>query len=99
MNRNNVFEKLVGPMTVGMLLNAHRVTHDMTVGQLEAKLKLAKGTLHSLETGKKRLTLKETIKIAKKLEEYVDFYAFVWFQEEARDAGLDFHKFLRDPAA
>ncbi len=96
MTRNNVFEDLVGPMTVGMLLKAHRVTHVMTTAQLEKKLKLAKGELARIEAGRKKLTLKETLKIAKKLEEYQDFYALVWFQEEARNAGLDFKKYFKN---
>lgn len=99
MSRHNVFEDLVGPMTIGMLLRAHRVINDFTQGQLEKKLKLKKGSLTNIESGKKRLTLKETIRIARKLEEYEDFYAFIWFQEEARSAGLDFHKYLRSHVA
>jgi transcriptional regulator with XRE-family HTH domain len=99
MTRKNVFEDLVGPMTIGMLLRAHRVINDFTLAQLERKLKLKKGSLTNIESGKKRLTLKETIRIARKLEEYEDFYAFVWFQEEARSAGLDFHKYLRSHVA
>jgi transcriptional regulator with XRE-family HTH domain len=95
MTRNSVFEKLVGPMTIGMLLKAYQVTNDLTPEQFAKKLKLTKAELLKLESGKERLTLKDTIKIAKKLEEYKDFYALVWFQEEARSAGLDFHKYLR----
>lgn len=95
MSKPSLFEKLVGPMTVGMLLKAHRVTHALGPADLERKLKLTPGELSLLESGKKRITLKETIKIAKRLGEYEDFYALVWFQEEARSAGLDFHKYLR----
>lgn len=89
---SNVFEKLVGPMSIGMLLKAHRTANDLTVAELENKLKLTKGALSKIESGKKKLTLKEAIKFAKKLNEYEDFFALVWFQEEARDAGLDFLK-------
>lgn len=96
MTRNNVFEKLVGPMTIGMLLKAHQVTHDLTGEQLAKKLKLTKGELLKLESGKERLALKDTLKIAKKLEEFEDFWALIWFQEEARNAGLDFHKYLKN---
>lgn len=91
----NIFEDLVGPMSIGMLLKAHRVANDLTINQLETKLKLSKGELSKIESGKKRLTLKEALKIAKKLDEYQDYFALVWFQEEARDAGLDFHKYFR----
>ncbi len=96
MTQNTIFEKLACPMTVGMLIKAHRVIHDLTVVELEKKLKLGKGELVKIESGKTKLTLKETIKIAKKLEEYEDFYAMVWFQEEARDAGIDFKKYLKN---
>lgn len=95
MKPQSVLEELVGPMTVGMLLKAHRVANSLTAAQLEKKLRLSRGKLASIESGKTKFSLKETIKVARKLGEYEDFYALIWFQEEARNAGLDFHKYLR----
>lgn len=98
MMKNSVFEKLVGPLTVGKLLKAYRVIHSLSVHELERKLRFPKGTLTHVENGRKKLSLKETVSLAKKLEEYEDFYALVWMKEEARAAGLDLDAFLRSPA-
>jgi transcriptional regulator with XRE-family HTH domain len=98
MVERNVFEKLTGPLTVGKLLKAYRVTHALTVAELERKLRLSRGTLSNVENGRKKLTLKETVHLARKLEEYEEFYAIVWIKEQARDAGLNLDPYLRDPA-
>ena len=47
--------------------------------------------------GRKHLSLKETLALARKLEEYEDFYALVWMKEQAREAGLDLAPYLRSP--
>ena len=95
MDQNNVLEKLIGPMSVGMLLRAHRLAHGLSFRQLENKLKLPKGSLPKLEVGKIKLNLNQTIKVAKKLEEFEDFWAMIWFQEQATNSGLDYHKYLK----
>lgn len=82
-----IIEKLVGPLTIDKLLRAYRSANNLTVAQLERKIR---------HKGKKKFTLKETIKLAKALNEDADFYALVWFKEEARSAGLDANKYLRD---
>ena len=38
MIRRNVFEELVGPMTIGMLLKAHRVTNAFSTDQIEKRV-------------------------------------------------------------
>lgn len=96
MEQNNVLEKLIGPMSIGMLLRAHRLAHGLSFEQLEKKLKLPHGSLPKLEVGKIKLSLKETIKVAKKLEEFEDYWAMIWFQEEATNSGLDYHKYLKN---
>lgn len=98
MREGTIFEKLTGPLSVGTLLKAHRVTNGFTTAEMEKKLKLTKGTLTQLESGKKKLTLKETVSLARKLEEYPEFYALIWMKEQARDAGLNLDHYLRSPA-
>jgi transcriptional regulator with XRE-family HTH domain len=90
-----IFEDLSGPLTIGALIKAHRTSHDLSQEQLAKKLKTTKALVQQVENGKKKLTLKETLKWAKKLEEFEDFFAIVWFKSEAREAGLDFSQFLR----
>lgn len=82
-----IFEKLVGPLTIDKLLKAHRHANSLTVEQLERKIRHKR---------KKKFTLKETLKVARLLGEDEDFYALVWFQEEARRAGLDASRYFRD---
>lgn len=82
-----IFEQLAGPLTVDKLLKAYRQANNLTVAQMEKKIG---------HHGKKKFTLKEALKIAKSLEEDPDFYALVWFHEEARAAGLEASKYLRD---
>lgn len=94
----DLFEKLTGPLTVGKLLHAYRVTHGLSLTELERKLRLSKGELGNIEKGRKKISLKETVSFARKLEEYEDFYALVWMKEQARDAGLDLDPYLRLPA-
>ncbi len=82
-----IFEKLVGPLTIDKLLRAYRHANNLSVEQMDKKIR---------HKGKKKFTLKETLKIARALDEDEDFYALVWFQEEARSAGLDAGKYLKD---
>lgn len=82
-----ILEKLVGPLTIEKLLRAYRSANNLSVTQLERKIRLKR---------KKKFTLKEVLKVAKALDEDEDFYALVWFQEQARSAGLEAEKFLRD---
>lgn len=98
MSEGTIFERLSGPLSVGALLRAHRTTHGFTTAEMEKKLKLPKGRLAQLEAGKKKLTLKEVVTYAKKLEEYPEFYALIWMKEQARDAGLNLDHYLRSPA-
>lgn len=82
-----IFEKLVGPLTIEKLLRAYRLANNLSVAEMEKRIR---------HKGKKKFTLKEVIKVARALDEDEDFYALVWFQEEARGAGLEAQKFLKD---
>lgn len=97
MREISVFEKLAGPLTVGKLLRAYRTANALSVTEVERRLKLSKGTITQLESGKKKLPLKETLKLARKLEEAEDLYALAWLKEEVLEAGLDPGRFFRSP--
>jgi len=89
-----IFEDLSGPLTIGALVKAHRTSYDLSQEQLAKKLKTTKSFVQQIENGKKKLSLKETLKLAQKLGEFTDFFALVWFETEARDAGFDFNQFI-----
>jgi transcriptional regulator with XRE-family HTH domain len=97
MREISVFEKLVGTLTVGKLLRAYRTANALTAAEVERRLRLTKGTFSQLESGKKRLNLKETAKLARQLAEDEDLYVLAWLKEEAMAAGLDPHRYLRPP--
>ncbi len=93
----NIFEKMIGPLTVGKLLKAYRTANALTTAEVEQRLSLSKGTILKLESGKIKLSLKETVKMARKLEEADDLYALAWLKAEALDAGVDPERIFRSP--
>ena len=95
MSLTDIYEELTGELTVGKLLHAYRTTNSLTIPQMEKKLGVVKGELLRLEGGRKKLTLKEALKFAQKRREAEDFYAEIWFREEARAVGLDPDKFFK----
>lgn len=93
----NIFEKMIGTLTVGKLLKAYRTANALSAADVEKRLKLSKGTILNIESGKKKLSLKETVRIARKLEEAEDLYALAWLKAEAVEAGIDPERIFRSP--
>lgn len=87
-------ERIAGPMTVGKLIRAYRTTHDLSLQDLAGKLNVTRGFISNIETGKKAISLEKTLEIAKRLKESTNVYARVWFEMQAREAGLDFKKII-----
>lgn len=85
-----VVENIIGVVTVGSLIKSYRRTHELTLNQMAKILKMAKPKLQKVESDKQRLSLKEVIKLADKLEEPKAIYAKVWCEEEVKRVGLDF---------
>lgn len=81
--------KTMGHLTVGRLIRAYRTSNDLSQDQLARKLKVTKGFLSNVETGKKKISLNKSLEIARKLKDHEDLYAQIWFEEEAREAELD----------
>lgn len=86
---NTIVEKIIGPTTIGIMVASYRRCNDVSVEGLAKKLKVTKSYITSIESGKKRLSLSETIKLADKLGEVKELYIHVWFEEEAREAGIE----------
>lgn len=98
-NTMKYLEKKVGPVTVGLILRAHRTRENLSQSDLAKLLNVTVGFISNIETGKKHLSLEKTLEIAKKLGSSKEFYASIWFQEEARNNGLSFKKILKAKAA
>ena len=90
-----ILEKLVGPPTVGKLIRAYRTLNDISLQELALSLGVTKGYISNVETGKKDISLEKALQICLDLGEVKEVYARVWFEEQARNAGLDFKKVIR----
>lgn len=84
-----IVEKIIGPTTIGTMVASYRRCNDVSVEGLAKKLKVSKSYVTSIESGKKQLSLSDAIKLADKLGEVKELYAHVWFEEQAREAGID----------
>jgi transcriptional regulator with XRE-family HTH domain len=98
-NAKKFLEQLVGPMSIGKLIRAYRVSHELTLQELADKLGVTRGFVSNIEMERKPLSLDKTLEIAKKLKESTDLYASVWFETQAREAGLDFKKIINKMAS
>ena len=99
MEAKKFLEKMVGPMTVGKLLRAYRTQNDLSAQELADKLGVTKGFISNVETGKKDISLEKALELAEDLGESKDLYAGVWFESQARSAGLDFKKVIKKLAS
>lgn len=87
-----LLEKYIGPPRIGMLIRSYRTANDLTIQELAFTLGVTKGYVSNIETGKKEISLDKALDICKTLGEIKEVYARVWFEEQARNAGLDFKK-------
>lgn len=92
-------EKKVGPVTVGMLLRVHRTRNDLSQVDLAKILGVTVGFISNVENDRKHLSLEKTLEIAKKLGSSKEFYASIWFREEAEINGLSFEKIIKAKSA
>jgi len=70
------------------------LSHETTYLCLANMLKVTRGFISNIETGKKAISLEKTLDIAKRLKKSTNVYARVWFETQAREAGLDFKKII-----
>lgn len=73
----------VGPLTVGMLLRVHRNERGLTQVELAKKLRVTVGFISNVENGRKKLSLKKTVEIAKTIKANDKHFALIWFEEES----------------
>lgn len=91
---SKVLERLTGPVTVAMLFRSYRFTNELSLEDMARELGVTKGFVSNVLTGKKKLSLKKTLEMARTLGEPIELYARIWFEEHAREAGLDWKKVL-----
>lgn len=92
-----LMEELVGPVTVGMLLRAHRTGHDLDLKAMATKLGVTLSYISNVETGKKSISLGKTLEICKKLKENERLWMTVFFEEAARKEGKNIKVSISDP--
>jgi transcriptional regulator with XRE-family HTH domain len=90
--------KLIGPPSVGKLIRAYRTQNDISIQELALRLGVTKGYISNIETGKKEISLDKALSLCESLGEVKEVYARVWFEEQARNAGLDFKKVVKQVA-
>ena len=84
-----------GPLTVGRLIRTYRFLNSISLKELAIVLDLTKTYISGVETGRKLISLDQALNICKRLKESKDVYAQVWFEEQSRNAGLDFKKLVK----
>lgn len=99
MSAKKFLSTLIGPSTVGKLIRSHRTSNDISTQELAAILGVTKGYVSNIETGKKEISLEKALHICEALGEVREVYAHVWFEEQARNAGLDFKKVIKKMAS
>ncbi len=92
-------ETLIGPPTVGKLIRSYRTQNELSTQELATLLGVTKGYISNIETGKKDISLDKALHICEVLGEVRELYAHVWFEEQARNAGLDFKKVIKKMAS
>jgi transcriptional regulator with XRE-family HTH domain len=95
---NKFLNKLIGLPTVGKLIRAYRTHNEISIQELALRLGVTKGYISNIETGKKEISLDKALNICEALGEVKEIYARVWFEEQARNAGLDFKKVVKQIA-
>jgi transcriptional regulator with XRE-family HTH domain len=81
-------EEQVGPITVGMLLRAHRTRLSMTQGEMAAKLGLKVQYISDVENDRKLPSMEKVIEMAETLGESVNQFVRVWTEQTYRGVGL-----------
>jgi transcriptional regulator with XRE-family HTH domain len=94
-NAKKFLIKKVGPVTIGTLLRVHRTRHGLTQVRLANSLGLSIKLLSSIENSKKNISLEKTLKIAHKLRANREFYACIWFEDEARRNGISLERIMK----
>lgn len=78
----------IGPLTVGMLLRVHRNELGLSQTELAKKLRVTVAFISNVENGRKKLSLRKTMEIAKKIKANYKHFALIWLEEESRPNGL-----------
>ncbi|MBN8536979.1 MAG: helix-turn-helix transcriptional regulator [Deltaproteobacteria bacterium] len=83
-------EKDFGPLTFGRLLEAHRLSEEISQTDMAKKLKISRQKLNDFENGRRFPSLRMSADMAKALGEHAPTWISVVIEEMLRDEDLDF---------
>lgn len=95
MSLTDVYEELTGPLSIGKLLHAYRITNDLSLEDMASKLSIPSTYLSKLEEEVMEPDLKETLKFAVCLHEDEDFYVEIFLRNLLRKSGLNPSHFIK----
>lgn len=83
-------EKDFGPLTFGKLLEAHRLSEEISQTDMAKKLKISRQKLNDFEHGRRSPSLRMAAGMAKALGEHAPTWVSVIIEEMLREEDLDF---------
>lgn len=93
-NAKEILEKLIGPLTVGMLIRAYRTREGITQQDLADKLDLKVTYISDIENDRRIPSMAKVKEMAEKLGELVAQYIRVWTEQTYRESGLSFEEIV-----
>lgn len=83
-------EKDFGLLTFGRLLQAHRISEEITQSKMAKKLKISRQKLNDFEHGRRFPSFGMVARVANALGEHVPTWISVVIEEMLRDENLNF---------
>ncbi len=95
MSLTDIYEELTGPLSIGKLLHAYRITNDLSLKEMASKLSIPSTYLSKIEEEVMEPDLKETLNFATRLHEDQDFYVEIYLRNILRKSGLNPSHFIK----
>jgi transcriptional regulator with XRE-family HTH domain len=87
---SNELERDYGQLSFGKLLQAHRISEEISQSEMARKLKISRQKLNDFERGRRFPSLRMTADVAKALGEHTPTWISVVLEEMLRQEDLDF---------
>ena len=81
-------EDIVGPLTIGMILESYIDRNDMTQVELAEKLGVTKAFVNNVINGRKKLSISKAVEIARTLKDSEKLYIKAILNQELKGTGL-----------
>ena len=95
MTLTDMYENLTGPLSIGKLLHAYRMTHEWSLEKLAEKLSITAQDLSEIENEIKYPTMDEALDYSHRLHEDEDFYVEIFLRDLLRRSGLNPSAFVK----